>query len=177
MSVNDEAEFPWLVEEMRFVHGFMRTRKPVLGICLGAQLIAGAMGARVYRHRTAEIGWFPVKSVSPAGGSTFHFPPSFEAFQWHGETFDMPTGAVCLASSKACQNQAFQVGRAVVGLQFHLETTPQAARDIVAHCIGDLKPSRYVQSEDAILAASPEKYRRINDLMGEALSYLVGADG
>jgi GMP synthase-like glutamine amidotransferase len=177
MSVNDEGEFPWLVPEKEFIRRAIGAGKSVLGVCLGAQLIASAMGARVYRNPVKEIGWFAVQGVGPVDGSTFRFPPAAEVFHWHGETFDLPPGAIRLASSEGCENQAFQLGQSVIGLQFHLETTPESAREIVSHCRAELSPSPYVQSETTILAAPPERYRAINNLMGAVLSFLQGADG
>ena len=177
MSVNDEGEFPWLAPEKQLIRDAIQSGKAVLGVCLGAQLIASAMGARVYRNHVKEIGWFPVQRFPSIGTSTFRFPPSVEVFHWHGETFDLPSGATRLARSEGCENQAFQLGRSVMGLQFHLETTPESAREIVAHCRAELLPSKYVQSEAAILAAPPEKYRAINNLMSEVLSFLRGTDG
>ena len=174
MSVNDEARHPWLVSEKAFVRHFSDTGKPVLGICLGAQIIASALGARVYPNREKEIGWFPVEAVSIAAGEAFPFPPSLEVFHWHGDTFDLPPGAVQLARSEGCENQAFQIGRSVIGLQFHLETTAASAREIISHCRGELVPSAYVRTEANILAAAPEKYRAINGLMAEVLSFLCG---
>ena len=177
MSVNDEGEFPWLAPEKQFIRDAIRLGKSVLGVCLGAQLIASAMGARVYRNHVKEIGWFSVQGVPSLGSSTFRFPPSGKVFHWHGEMFDLPSGAARLARSEGCENQAFQLGRSVIGLQFHLETTPESAREIVAHCRAELLPSKYVQSEAAILAAAPEKYRTINNLMSEVLSFLRDTDG
>ncbi|HRZ87734.1 MAG TPA: type 1 glutamine amidotransferase [bacterium] len=174
MSVNDEREFSWLVEEKRFIRDVINAGTPVLGVCLGAQLIAAAMCARVYPNPEKEIGWFAVEGTAEAGASCFGFPPSFDAFHWHGETFDLPDGAVRIARSVACENQAFQLGRSVIGLQFHLETTPETARELAAHCREELTPARYVQTERAILAAAPERYRSVNALMGEALSFLTG---
>jgi GMP synthase-like glutamine amidotransferase len=173
MSVNGEAELPWLVEEKRFVRNAIESGVPALGVCLGAQLIASCLGARVYPNREKEIGWFPVSSVAAADGSVFRFPPSLEVFHWHGETFDLPAGAVQLARSRGCENQAFQLGRSVIGLQFHLETTPGSAQAIVEHCRAELGTSRYVQSEGEILQWSPARYAVINAVMGDILSYLV----
>jgi len=172
MSVHDEDAFPWLVQEKQFIFKAIQAEKSVLGICLGAQLIASAMGARVLKNREKEIGWWPVQGTPPTGNSGFCFPPSAEVFHWHGETFELPPNAVLLARSEGCENQAFQLGRSVVGLQFHLETTPESAREIVSHCRSELSPSRYVQSESTILAATPEQYRAINDMMSEVLSFL-----
>lgn len=172
MSVNDEAELPWLIEEKRYIREAIQAGKAILGVCLGAQLIASAMGARVYANTEKEIGWFPVQGVAEATNATFHFPAAIEVFHWHGETFDLPSGAVRLASSAGCINQAFQLGKSVIGLQFHLETTLETAGEIVAHCRAELLPAKYVQSETTILAASPEKYTDINNLMAEILLFL-----
>ncbi|MEA1922398.1 MAG: gamma-glutamyl-gamma-aminobutyrate hydrolase family protein [Pseudomonadota bacterium] len=172
MSVNDQGEFPWLLQEKQFIRSVIQSGIPVLGVCLGAQLIASSMGARIYQNHEKEIGWFTVEGAEPANGSIFHFPSSIEVFHWHGETFDLPSGAVRLARSEGCENQAFQLGRSVIGLQFHLEMTPESIREIVAHCRAELLPAKYVQSETAILGAELEKYRDTNNLMLELLSFL-----
>ena len=177
MSVNDEQEFPWLAAEKLYLRDAIRSGKPVLAVCLGAQLIASALGSRVYPNREKEIGWFPVRGIPSDDSFIFRFPPSVEVFHWHGETFDLPPGATRLAESDGCENQAFQLGRAVIGLQFHLETTPLSAREMVTGCRSELVPAKYVQAEAAILAASPESYQRINGLMGEVLSFLTGKGG
>lgn len=177
MSVNDRRRFPWLVAETHFVRGVVDSGKPVLGICLGAQIIASAMGASVFPNPVREIGWFPVRAVAPGDASTFVFPPSETVFHWHGETFDLPAGAIRLAASEGCTNQAFQLGKRVIGLQFHLETTPESARAMVSNCREELVPSRYVQAEDEILSVGPGRYASINALMGRVLSYLVRSAG
>ena len=172
MSVNDEDEFPWLVKEKQFICDIIKNGIPVVGICLGAQLIASAMGAKVYRNSVKEIGWFPIQGVSSIDSSHFRFPPSIDVFHWHGETFDLPSRATLLARSEGCENQAFQLGRSVMGLQFHLETTPESARKIVSHCRDELVPSQYVQTEEEILSAKPESYQSINQIMGNVLYFL-----
>lgn len=173
MSVNDEAELPWLVQEKQAVRDAVRREIPLLGICLGAQMIASALGARVYRNAEKEIGWFPVQAVE-APGASLRFPAESSVFHWHGETFDLPERAVRLAQSAACANQAFQIGRRAIGLQFHLETTPESARAIAAACRDELVPGPYVQSEPEILAAPPERYRAINQVMSRVLEFLTG---
>lgn len=173
MSANDEDKLTWLIDEKAFIRACIQQGKRVLGICLGAQLIASALGARVYRNPVKEIGWFPVQAVPVSHAAVFRFPPLFEAFHWHGETFDLPPGAIHLARSEACENQAFQLGRSVIGLQFHLEMTPEALREIFAHVPKSLSPSKSVQSEAEILAVSDEKYRKINELMSQVLFFLT----
>jgi GMP synthase-like glutamine amidotransferase len=172
MSVNDEPVYPWLVHEKKFIRRAIEAGKSVLGICLGAQLIASSLGARVYPNRHKEIGWFPVEGVPSSDDSMFDFPPSLEVFHWHGETFDMPPGAVHLARSDACENQAFQIRKSVIGLQFHLETTPESATEIVSNCRDELIPLQYVQTAEEILSAKPENYQSINRMMGTVLSFL-----
>ena len=123
MSVNDEQDYPWLAEEKKFIKNTINTGKPTLGICLGAQLIANSMGGEVFPNSVKEIGWFPIQAVKSESDAIFQFPEEIEVFHWHGETFSLPPGAVQIAESKACKNQAFQIGAKVIGLQFHLETS------------------------------------------------------
>ncbi len=172
MSVNDEQLYPWLAAEKQFIGEAIQRGKSVLGICLGAQLIAAAAGARVYPNGQKEIGWFPVQFLEHGPMSAPGSAAPELVFHWHGETFDLPPGALLLAQSEACTNQAFQLGSSVIGLQFHLETTPQAAKDIVANCRDELVPARFVQSEAEILAAAPERYAAVNRLMKNILGYL-----
>jgi GMP synthase-like glutamine amidotransferase len=183
MSVNDEGLHPWLVAEKRFIAQAIRRGKAVLGVCLGAQLVAAALDARVYPNREREIGWFPVYSPLASGKvgadavPVFRFPEESLVFHWHGETFDLPTGAVHLARSVACRNQAFQYGRRIVGLQFHLEMTPQTVRDLVDGGRDELVPTGHVQSEAEILSAPAEQYAEMNRLMAELLSFLATPEG
>ena len=180
MSVNDEQQYPWLAAEKRFIGAAIELGRPVLGVCLGAQLIASACGAAVYPNKVKEIGWLPIQGVEPGADAeqpaTFRFPPFLEVFHWHGDTFDLPEGAVRLARSNAALNQAFQLGDSVIGMQFHLDTTPDSVRALVEHCRAELVPSMYVQSEQRILAAEPAKYGALNGWMDKVLSFITGID-
>lgn len=172
MSVNDEAELPWLIEEKTFLRQAIEQGVSVLGVCLGAQLIASALGARVQPSPVAEIGWFPVWRAESVGESCFVFPDRIELLHWHGETFALPEGARLLASSEACQHQAFQLGRRVIGLQCHPEMTPAIIADLLDACADELRPGPWVQTP-AQLAGEPRSYLPGNVLMARVLDYLL----
>ena len=173
MSVNDEDKFPWLRLEKKFIRQIIESGKAVLGICLGAQLIASALGESVYPNRRKEIGWFAVQGVAHENPAIFSLPSVVKVFHWHGETFDLPGEAVRLARSEACENQAFQIGERVIGLQFHLEITPQSAQAIVTNCRREILPSKFVQPEALIIDQPPDKYKVINELMDKILHFLT----
>jgi len=175
MSVNDEAGHPWLAAEKDFIRRWIAADRPLLGVCLGAQLIASALGARVYPNAVKEIGWFPVTPVTPLPEHAFHFPPEQTVFHWHGETFDLPPGAIHLARSAGCEHQAFQIGRHVIGLQFHLETTPETAAALITNCRNELTPAPYIQDEATLRSVPPQAYRAINTLMARLLAHITMA--
>lgn len=177
MSVNDEDEYSWLSGEKRLVREVIGVGKPVLGICLGAQLIASALGARVYLNTEKEIGWFPFQGLASEDPTGFRFPQSARAFHWHGETFDLPHGATRIARSASCENQAFQYGDSTLGLQFHLETTRESARSLVENCRSELKPSSFIQGEEAILSVADADYAAINREMARVLAFLFRGEG
>jgi GMP synthase (glutamine-hydrolysing) len=130
MGAYEEAEHPWLAAEKRLLREAVEADVPVWGVCLGAQLLAGALGARVYPGERPEVGLLPV-DLTPAAASDPVFseaPSSFPTLQWHGDTFDLPEGATLLASSPAYRNQAFRVRRSY-GLQFHVEVSPELAAE------------------------------------------------
>ncbi len=142
MSVHDETAYPWLVAEKRFLEQVLQCDRRVLGVCLGAQLIAAALGRRVYAAPVAEIGWHPVTTLPAAARSrTFaEMPSPMVPFHWHGETFDLPEGALHLAKSEPCPNQAFEIefdggpqrgGALALALQFHLEATEESVRAMI----------------------------------------------
>ena len=154
MGVYDEDEFNWLVDEKRFIEKCIASGKRVLGVCLGAQLIADVLGARVYKNRFKEIGWFDVRLKNSAFEiEAFKgFPESFTAFHWHGDTFDIPDGCRWLAESDGCKNQAFEYdnGR-VIALQFHLETSVESVKKLAENSADEINGGRYVQTPDEML--------------------------
>jgi GMP synthase (glutamine-hydrolysing) len=130
MSVNDEDAHPWLRQEKAFIARSVRAGTPFWGVCLGVQLLASSLGARVYRGPEPEVGLLPIE-ITPEGRVDPVFasvPDGLLTLQWHGDTFDLPAGAARLAGSPAYPNQAFRVG-AAYGVQFHLEVTPTMAEE------------------------------------------------
>lgn len=173
MSVDEERRYPWLGTEKAFIHQAIAAGKTVIGVCLGGQLIAAALGGRVRRAPQKEIGWFPV-TLTPEGREVRLggvLPQRFPAFHWHGDTFDIPSGAVWIAASEACPNQAFLYEGRVLGLQFHLEATPESVAGLVAHCADDLVPGPYVQTAEAIQAGT-QACSQLNELLWRVLDSL-----
>ena len=129
MSANDDL--PWVRQVLQLISRAVERRQPVLGVCLGAQLIAKALGSRVYQNAVKEIGWFEIHLTEAAARDALFagIGPVETVFHWHGETFDLPPGAQWLAYSEACRNQAFRAGANTYGLQFHLEVTPAMIED------------------------------------------------
>ncbi len=172
MGVYDECDCPWLIREKEFLKQAMDTSTPVLGICLGAQLIADVLGARVYPNDQKEIGWFPIQGVQAPGKIGSLLARAGKVFHWHGDTFDLPAGATHLAKSRACKNQAFSVGDQILALQFHLETTRNAARALIDNCGHEIVDAPYIQPPYEILTDQRE-FERINILMTECLDLLL----
>lgn len=152
MGVADEAVYPWLAAEKQFIAESARSGAPVLGICLGAQLLAEAMGAAVRRNEHKEIGWHAIQwnEAARALPAFSHVPPSSLAFHWHSDTFDLPHSALPVASSQACRQQGFasRDGR-LIGLQFHLEMRPEDVQTLCRHGVRELRSGGpYVQTEE-----------------------------
>ncbi|MHB1687248.1 MAG: type 1 glutamine amidotransferase [Ignavibacteriaceae bacterium] len=153
MGVYDDNKFLWLKEEKVFIKSAIDAGKIVLGICLGSQLIAAALGAKVYPNKFKEIGWFNIKLTKNAKDNFLFssFQDQIKVFQWHGDTFDLPAGAIRLAESEACKNQAFVVNDKVIALQFHFEVTESSLHEMVAEGINELVHDKYVQTGEDIL--------------------------
>jgi len=124
MNVDQVDRHPFLASDVQWIEEALQRDLPFLGVCLGSQLLAKTLGARVYPNRVKEIGWYPIE-LTPAAAEDRLFAQSGTrtVFQWHGDTFDLPAGAVHLARSRLCENQAFRYGPRAYGLQFHIEMT------------------------------------------------------
>src|SRR5215831_12248384 len=149
MGVYEEEKYSWLKPEKAFIRAVIDAAKKVLGICLGSQLIAEVLGARVYPHTMKEIGWWPVNKVQGKEGDklTRGLPDRFNSFHWHGDTFDLPSGAVHLFCTEPCAQQGYSWGNNVAALQFHPEITPALAEAMIAHGRDELEDAPFIQSE------------------------------
>ncbi|NOY36865.1 MAG: type 1 glutamine amidotransferase [Chlorobi bacterium] len=170
MNINEEDKYPWLKAEKNCIRSAIDNGKKVLGICLGAQLLADVLGTRVYSNPYREIGWFPVSLTHEAVKIPLfqNLPQRFDAFHWHSETFDIPSGAKHLFTSEACKNQGFLYGKNVLGLQFHLETIPESARLLIEYGREEMDGTRFVQEEQEILA-SGNRFLVLNRLLESLL--------
>ncbi len=157
MNIYEEHTYPWLEAEKKYIAGAISAGKTVLGVCLGAQLIADVLGGRVYRNRYREIGWFPV-SLTDEGkqsGIWKGVPETFTALHWHGDTFDIPPGCIRTAGSEACPNQAFEYNGRVVALQFHLESSEESITRLINNCGDEITEGEYIQSADRMREGFP----------------------
>jgi GMP synthase (glutamine-hydrolysing) len=181
MSVYEDHRFPHLTTEMKLIEEAMQRNLPVLGICLGAQLIAKTLGADVYPSKQKEIGWYDLHSAPEAAGHSILKPlrDTEKVFQWHGDTFDIPSGAIHLAASPLCVNQAFRYGDKVYGLQFHLEVdeamilrwlkVPENRYEI-SKLDGDVDP-------DHIHAETPQYIGRLHELSEQTFGEFIALFG
>lgn len=173
MNVYEDAKYPWLLEEKHLIEQAIEQHKTVIGICRGAQLIADVLGANVYPGQHKEIGWFPLEMTSQAKDSTMFssLPQKFTVFYWHGDTFDLPQGAVRLAYSEGCYNQAFVYSNNVLGLQFHLESTKGSVRQIIENCAAELVNGKYIQTPEVMLSQD-DCFAAIHTAMSHILNHL-----
>lgn len=181
MNVDQIDEYPFLALELDWILEAIQLKIPILGICLGAQLIAKALGAKVKKNPKKEIGWYQVSLNELALSDRLftHFSESEEVFQWHGDTFEIPQNAVKLASSKLCDNQAFKYQDNVYGLQFHLEVDLAmierwlkipSHQDEIAACQNEIDPQE-------ILTKSPQCLKRLNPISERFFLEFVGLLG
>jgi len=173
MGVHEVEQYPFLAAEVRWIQQAVAQQLPMLGICLGSQLLAKAMGARVYPNGVKEIGWYPLH-ILPAAASDSLFADcqnTETVFQWHGDTFDLPTGAVLLAQSGQCKHQAFRVGSFAWGFQFHIEMTPDMV-DLWLSEPGNREELAQLDSIDpaAIRAATANEFPKMQQFGRRVLS-------
>lgn len=166
MGVYDEYKYPWLVSEKFFVKRAISEGKIVLGICLGAQLLADVLGAKVYKNKYKEIGWLPITLTNEGQKSDLfsNFPKEFVSFQWHGDTFNIPDKSIHLAKSEVCENQAFVYNERVIGIQFHLESSFESVHKLIDNCGDELVEDKYIQGKDEIIS-NQSHLKNINELM------------
>ena len=153
MNVYEDKVYPWLQEEKEFIKKTLKKKKPMLGICLGSQLLADALGEQVFKNEKAEIGWFPVTIDQQAIKHHWFkgLPDYFTTFHWHADTYKLPEGAVQLASSKATTCQGFIYKDHILALQFHPETDEELIGEMVKNGQDELIPDTWVQDGDEIL--------------------------
>ena len=153
MGVYDDDKYHWLVVEKKFIKESINAGKTVIGICLGSQLIAEVLGAKVYPNKQKEIGWMPIHKTNEGKDAQILsvIEDEFTVFHWHGDTFDLPEESTPLFSSEACLNQAFMYKEKVLGLQFHFEVTPESVREMVANGMDELVENDTIQSAEAIV--------------------------
>ena len=173
MNIYEDDKYPWLNDEKRFIEQAIQQDKTVIGICLGAQLIADVLGTKVYSGPQKEIGWFPIEITEEAEHSAVFnsLPQKLTVFHWHGDTFNLPKGAIRLAHSEGCQNQAFVYNEKVLGLQFHLESTKDSVQQIIKNCADELIEGKYIQKPEEMLRRESD-FDAINNVMSKILNNL-----
>lgn len=173
MSVHDTGIFPWLAGEKKFISRAIASGKIVIGICLGAQLVAEVLGGRVRRNEFREIGWYPVSRSGTGTGSklTAMFADAETVFHWHGDTFEIPDGASHEFASEACRNQCFVYNEKVLALQFHIEVTGSLLEGMILNGKEELVAGKYIQESKELLDGAVN-IKRNNDLMYSILDEL-----
>lgn len=175
MNIYQEQQYPWLAVEKSCIEEALAAGKTLLGICLGAQLLADRLGSRVYAGSEREIGWWPLLLTEVGRKSNLfgELQEPLQAYHWHGDTFDLPVGAVCLASSAACAQQAFWYDQRVLGLQFHFEVTAESMGRLIDHCGEEIVPGSFVQSAEQMLAAPQAVFDRLHESLYGLLDRLA----
>lgn len=177
MGVHDAGEYPWLEAELDFIREALARDRRVFGICLGAQLLARALGAQVRPNPHQEIGWSPVRltpefRAAPAGRG---LPERLPALHWHRDTFDLPAGTVPVGASGGCATQGFLRGAQALGLQFHLEIGPLELPGLLAAFADQLAPGRFVQDAATLERETAIRAPGARDALATLLAGWLGA--
>ncbi|MDZ7690228.1 MAG: hypothetical protein U5K69_03555 [Balneolaceae bacterium] len=176
MGVYEEGRYPWLKKEKAYLKNYIERGGKILGICLGAQLIAKAMGAEVYPHTQKEIGWYPVEwSPELREHSRYGFLPDKQpVLHWHGDTFDIPERAINIGQSTACKRQGFLMRDNILALQFHLEMTRKSLQMLAENSEDELaKGGKFVQTSSELLDRD-HPFRQCNQTLFTLLDNFVG---
>lgn len=176
MNVDDEAKHPWLKEEKKFVRDWLMAAKPILGICLGGQMLAQALGGSVTKNKQREIGFHPVTRGPDEHPAFRRWPVTFPVFQWHEDRFTLPNGCVSLMTSPACEHQAFAKDHRTLGLQFH----PESVEKWILENYQDFEPmpgEEFVQSKAQCLRLMPVHLPAMTKKFYEMLDDYIAAVG
>jgi len=171
-SVYDTQIKSWLTPEKQFIQKAIDAGKAVLGICLGAQLLAHTLGARVYPAPLKEIGWYSIRFNREELKNFSFLPEQINTFHWHGDTFDLPQGSIRFASSELTPNQGFLMGEKILALQFHLEMNLNGIRKLVKACSNELKEQTTSIQTAGFILAQTDLVAVNNQLMYDILDFL-----
>lgn len=172
MGVYEEEKYAWMPAEKAFIKSAIKAKKKVFGVCLGAQFIAEALGAKVFPHTVKEIGWFKVEKVTPHK-VTQQLPKAFITFHWHGDTFDLPENAIHLFKTEGCLQQGFVYHDHVAALQFHMEVKEDLLNGMTENERAELIKDTYVQTEEEVKSIMPQYIKLQKKFMYDFLDTFI----
>jgi len=172
MNIYEEAAYPWLIDEKKAIRAAIDAGKPVVGICLGAQLIADVLGGPVRRGEEVEIGWLNIRRSAECP-EELALPDWLRVYHWHGDTFTLPPRATLLASSEGCVNQGFLFDRRVLGLQCHLETTRESMNALIEACKDEIGEGPLIQSAESMQAEPESTFTAMQAILFKLLDHVT----